>query len=191
MQQTTTKTTASTGQPPNEHDATREPTSEERLYLAAPPAESQQFAFLLGAWECQGQNYLPDGSTEEYRGLWHAELLFGGRMLFDTFKKLSPEGEEVWSAVTLRTYAPATGRWEMATVTSLQPQPIRSFVGRWQDGEMRMEIEAVGPEGKPVTARVRFCHITERSFEWQMEVPLEGNQWVRLKTILAQRRSSA
>lgn len=163
---------------------------EAKTYLEGATEEGKEFDFLIGCWDCQATNYSPDGSlVEKFDGSWEARYAVGGRMVIDTYKRLAPNGEEISTAVTLRTYCEDTERWEMVALFALRPQPMTSFIGRREGDEMHLEAKVLDSNGTAFETRVRFFRITPDSFDWELKGSLDGENWVRLTTITAKRRA--
>ncbi|MEP5295356.1 MAG: hypothetical protein ABJP90_16210 [Paracoccaceae bacterium] len=157
--------------------------------LGPPPAQIKQFDFLIGSWEATTKSYLPDGSLQgEHRGRLTAEYRNGGRMIIDDFVRLSPEGEEISYAATMRTFCEETGMWEMSFLFSLRQEHTSSFRGRFIDGEGHFDaVIALTPESS-ARAKVRFFDIKQSSFEWSMEhSPDGGESWFVGERISAKR----
>lgn len=162
-----------------------------RNYLQGPPAQSKQFDFLIGEWDTTFKRFAPDGATvAQGRGEWRAQHKFGGRMVEDEYVTFLPDGREISSFITLRTWSPQTEQWEMATLSSHTPAGVTSFSGRQVGGEMHLQISGVDPAtGKAATARVRFFNITADGFEWeQLNTADGGATWFRGVLIVATRK---
>ena len=158
-------------------------------YRQGPPEEASQFDFLLGEWQARTTRYRPDGSEiGGYPGTWRARHLHDGRMILDEFTARLEDGSEISYMATLRTFSPATRRWEMTFLIAHQPQLITSFSGSFEDGEMKLEGSGRTLAGQPVLARVRFFEITPTSFQWETRVSLDrGATWYRDSAIAAHR----
>lgn len=162
-------------------------------YRQGVPAEATQFDFLLGEWDARTTRYRPDGSEiASYGGTWRARPLHDRRILLDEFIARLDDGSEISTMATLRTYCPATQRWEMTFLIAHQAPLVRSFSGVWQAGEMRLEAEGLTLDGDPLRARVRFHDISSHGFEWENEVSLDGGtRWYRDSRISARRGGRA
>ena len=160
-------------------------------YLKGAPPESRQFDFLIGDWDVAGTRYGEDGSTLlQYQASWSARYLNEGRMVMDDFKVYAPDGAEISSFVTLRTYSAASRRWEMAGLAALQPAANAEWHGEWQDGEMQLIATGKSPDGKAVSNRIRFFDIENDRFAWESRMSRDsGESWIRAASLLASRRS--
>ena len=150
--------------------------------------EHQQFDFLLGTWDVNATRRNPDGSVLHYEADWRATSLDGGRMVMDEFRARGADGKPVSNYVTLRTYSPATRRWEMAGLASMQPAAPMKWQGVWRDGEMHIEAEGADPQGRAVRTRIRFFDIRPDSFAWESQVSLDGGtRWMPAASLSARR----
>ena len=156
-------------------------------YLRGPTEESLQFDFLIGEWQVEGRRFGPSGE-QAYTGVWRAQYLHGKRMVMDDFVVHGPSGQEVSAFVTLRTFSPITGRWEMAGMPALQPGVNGKWFGNLVAGEMHLEAEGQGPNGQTVKSRIRFHHIEPSRFEWENHMSFDGgNNWVKVAALVANR----
>jgi hypothetical protein len=161
-------------------------------YRQGVPQAAAQFDFLLGEWDARTTRYRPDGSElASYPGTWRARHLHDRRVLLDEFTARLDDGSEISYMATLRTFSPATGRWEMTFLIAHQPQRISSFSGVFEAGEMRLEGIGHTLDGSPVKARVRFHDISPAGFSWENRVSLDdGASWYR-DSVIAARRARA
>lgn len=156
-------------------------------YLRGPTEDSLQFDFLIGEWHVEGRRYGPSGE-QPYSGSWRAQYLHGKRMVMDDFTVYGPGGQEVSGFVTLRTFSPISGRWEMAGMGALQPAVNGKWFGNLVDGEMHLEAEGTAPNGQLVRSRIRFHDIQQSSFRWENHMSFDGGaSWVRVASLDATR----
>jgi hypothetical protein len=156
-------------------------------YLRGPTDESLQFDFLIGGWRVDGRRHGPDGEMP-YAGRWQAQYLHGKRMVMDDFTVLAPSDDEVSAFVTLRTFSPLTGRWEIAGMPAMQPGVNGKWFGHHVDGEMHLEAEVVGPGGHPMKSRIRFYAIEPQRFQWENHVSIDGGAtWKKVASLVATR----
>lgn len=151
--------------------------------------EGQQFQFLIGDWDVEGVRFRDDGTElTRYGGTWHASYLNDGRMVMDVFRIMGPHGKEVSSIVTLRTYCPATARWELAGLATQQPAWNAQWHGHWQDGEMVLDATGSGADGATTRNRIRFFDIGEHGFRWESHLSRDGERWVKSAALTARRQ---
>lgn len=153
-----------------------------------PTQPHRQFDFLLGHWAVKASRSNPDGSVLHYEADWRAVNLDDGRVVMDEFRALGSGRERVSNFVTLRTYSPASGRWEMAGLAAGQPAGPMRWQGEWHGGEMHIEAEGADPQGRPVRTRIRFFDIRPGSFAWESQVSLDGGtRWMPAARLTATR----
>lgn len=158
-------------------------------YLKDPVEESRQFDFLLGDWSVDAVRFREDGAVLfQYKALWSAVSLNGGRMIMDNFQALGPTGQAVSSFVTLRTYSEVTNRWELAGLQALQPSLPTEWHGVAKNGEMLLDAKAKTPAGDWVNTRIRFFNIKPDSFSWESSASLDdGKSWRKTAELAATR----
>jgi hypothetical protein len=157
--------------------------------IAEAPAQMKEFGFLAGSWAATSKRFLPDGTqTAEYRGEWDARFVDDGRVIFDAVTWFSPAGEKVLYDATLRTFGMDTGEWEMVYLSSLTSRHSETFRGKFIDGEGHFNADiSLSPENS-VMARIRFHDIEKDSFEWAMQLSVDGGEnWFLGETISAKR----
>ena len=158
-------------------------------YLAGAPEEAGQFEFLIGRWTVQGRRYDASGSVQlRYQARWRAEYLHDRRMVLDDFTFVSPSGEEVSSFLTLRTFAPASSRWEIAGLAALEPGLNGQWNGCSVGTEMHLYAEIRMPDGTILHNRERFYNIEPNSFQWESENSSDGRAtWILVSNLIANR----
>ena len=125
----------------------------------------KEFNFLIGSWEATTKSFLPDGTVQaEHKGKLTAEHRNGGRMIIDDFVRLSPEGDEISYAATMRTFCLDTNQWEMSFLFSLRQEHTASFRGQFIDGEGHFEAIIASKPETTVRAKVRVFDIQQDSF---------------------------
>jgi hypothetical protein len=133
-------------------------------YVAGAPEEADQFDFLIGEWTVSGCRHDAGAVQQRYQARWRAESLHGGRMVLDDFTVVSPTGQELSSFVTLRTYAPATSRWEIAGLAALQPGIDGRWNGQVVGAEIHLAAEIRSTDGRILHNRIRFHRIEKDRF---------------------------
>lgn len=160
-------------------------------YLAGAPEEAGQFGFLIGDWSVRGARYDASGAVElRYQACWRAQYLHDKRMVLDDFVFLSPSGKEVSSFVTLRTYAPLSGRWEIAGLAALEPGLNGQWNGRAVGAEMHLDAEIRTPDGRVLHNKERFSEIDSNSFRWESSNSNDNRAtWTLASALVASRVS--
>ena len=156
-----------------------------RVYMDGRPRETGQFDFIIGEWRTAVTRFGAGNAEPRSLGAWRARYLHEGRMILDEFHTYAPGGREVSYMATLRTFNPTAQQWEMTFLAAHQPQFLTRFQGHAIGGEMR--LSGIAAESGAHVA-VRFFDITERSFEWEDEISLDGGRtWRKQTRISAQR----
>ncbi len=158
-------------------------------YLKGAGPQSRQFDFLIGRWTVAAEVFNPDGSLlRQYTARWDAQSLNNGRMVMDDFRAQGPNGQDISSFVTLRTWSELTNRWEITGLGALQPTINMQWHGQWQQGEMQMEAVGTDPAGATVHTRIRFFAIEAQAFRWESQVSRDaGNTWCKAAALRASR----
>jgi hypothetical protein len=158
-------------------------------YVAGAPEQAGQFGFLIGSWSVQGSRYDAAGDVQlRYLARWRAEYLHDRRMVFDDFIFLSPSGEELSSFVTLRTYAPTVGRWEIAGLAALEPGLNGQWNGCAVGDEIHLAAEIRLSNGGVLHNRERFHDIKSDSFRWESHNSHDDRAtWILTSALIANR----
>lgn len=158
-------------------------------YIKGATPESLQFDFLIGEWSVDGSRFGPNGELQlNYAATWHAQYLHDKRMVMDDFTVFLPNGQEISSFVTLRTYCSITKRWELAGLAAFQPAVNGKWYGHWVDGEMHLSAEGKTPDGRSFENRIRFHDIGPDSFKWESKMSFDdGNTWAKVASLVATR----
>jgi hypothetical protein len=76
------------------------------------PAETAQFEFLVGAWDCTTKFMKPDGSGYSVgRAKWSGAYILDGWAIQDVWIGYSPEGKEN-HGTNIRTFNPKKKKWD-------------------------------------------------------------------------------
>lgn len=158
-------------------------------YLQGPSPQSRQFDFLIGHWTVTASAFAPDGSLlRQYGARWDAQHLNQGRMVMDDFRAQAPNGQDVSSFVTLRTWSETTNRWEITGLAAFQPAMNAQWHGQWENGEMHLQASGNDPSGVMVQTRIRFFAIEPMAFSWESHTSRDGGAtWFKTATLRASR----
>ncbi|MFL0803950.1 MAG: hypothetical protein K6L81_09530 [Agarilytica sp.] len=153
------------------------------------PPESLQFDFLIGMWDVKGERTFPDGRKMKYLATWEARYINDKRMIMDDFRNLSPDGKDISSYVTLRSYSPATKRWELAGLPAMSPAHItHEWYGLMEAGDMILTATGITPDGRAIISKFRFYDISKQQFSWESTLSFDdGKTWVRNSALIALR----
>lgn len=158
-------------------------------YLKGPISEDHQFDFLIGNWDVAATRFKEDGTVQlHYMARWVAQPLNEGRIIMDEFKAYAPDGLQVSSYVTLRTYSEVAHRWEMTGLAAFQPAMSGEWHGIWAGGEMHLDAVGLNEAGKKVRTKIRFFNIEEERFSWESTSSLDDGKTWRLTVSLSATR---
>jgi hypothetical protein len=152
---------------------------------AAPPAPgagADLYDPLLGSWDVEVVEHLPDGSRRATAGEWHFARVLEARAIQDVLvvppiaarRQGVEPGPGVTYGTTLRVYRPQTGTWAVTWFHPVTGLEVRG-VGRREGNEVMQE--GTLPDGTPF--RWIFSEMTSKSFRWRREVlRADGASWV-------------
>jgi hypothetical protein len=164
------------------------------LLANGPAGEPDLYGRFVGAWEAEGEAFLPDGSRRRHYWQIAFAWVLEGRAVQDVWITPPRRGRHVgqsqpWGpfsnqyGTTLRVYDPKISAWRVTWVDPAAGYRA-DLIGRAQPGGIFQE--GTGSDG----ARLRwiFSHIRERSFRWRAEVSRdEGASWHKALELLAER----
>lgn len=125
-----------------------------RLNPDAPP-ELQQFAFMIGAFDCIDQIRQQDGSWLEFPAVWNAFYFLDGHGIQD--KYWAP----TFSTSNIRIFDPEKGTW---MVTFFKMPGYQS--GVWE-GVQEGETMVMRQGGQTTGSGLTFYNITDTGFDWR------------------------
>ena len=76
-----------------------------------PPNEMDQFAFLIGTWECRGVWRQADGVKREFDVEWQGKSLLDGNAQVEEYRSIWPSGETFVYGLNYRMYDAANNKW--------------------------------------------------------------------------------
>lgn len=135
------------------------------------------FGQLVGSWEVEFTDYLPNGSTQIVKGEAHFGWALEGRAILDVWiiprRELRVEMPSMGDyGATLRFYDPDIDAWRSTWIGPAK-HFVFPFIGRFVDGEIVLEgsfggeVVDVGSTAECVSTRWIFSDITEDSFKWR------------------------
>lgn len=151
----------------------------------------QLYGRLVGSWDVEVTDHLPDGSTHFARGEWHFGWVLQGMAIQDVWITPArdvppdslPENYKYRYGTTLRMYEPEQQQWRITWV-----DPLISFYVTQIGRETEHGIVQEGRTGNGVPMRWRFCDIAPDSFRWIGEVADEQGHWRQQLTMHATRK---
>lgn len=169
------------------------PTFMDRLHAAGPAPDHADkmglYGWLIGSWEMDAVNHLPDGTTRTGRGEIHFGWVLEGRAIQDVW--IVPAGRAASDAppsrviygTTLRVYDPAIEAWHILWIDPVKQNYTRQ-IGRASGNDIVQE----GTDANGVPVRWRFTEVTLDSFHWIGERSLDGSATWRLEVEFFARR---
>ena len=168
--------------------ATTDPLSANQMHPNA-PAQTAQFAFLIGDWECAAESLTPDGKQSfSSRGFWSGRWVIGGWAIQDHWYSLGPAGVAGWGT-NLRWWNQELGRWENQWLQNGASQLSHFYAD--QVGDEMVMIGGAGDSAfGPFIDRNSFYDIGEHSWRWRKDRSFDqGQSWVsEVSTMHCQRR---
>ena len=144
---------------------------------------------LIGDWEADVIDYLPDGTKLTGKGEWHFAWVLEGRAIQDVWisPKRSERNAKQASAnrygTSIRVYDPNADVWHVTWINPVS--------GAFNTLDGRKEGDAIVQEGTDGGRKIRwiFDNITPRSFHWKGEVSEDGGNTWRLAAEFFGRRA--
>ena len=149
------------------------------------------YAWLIGAWEFDLVEFLPDGKERRRPGEWHFAWVLEGRAIQDVWM-VPPRGaaragdaatQANYYGSTLRTYDPRIEAWRIQW-TDPVAQIYLSMIGR-KEGTAIVQL---GKASDGTLVRWSFHDISARSFVWRSELSADAGATWRLNVQFAARR---
>ncbi|MEM8959872.1 MAG: hypothetical protein AAGD38_00200 [Acidobacteriota bacterium] len=163
--------------------------ADQRGFVDAPhpdaPDELQQFAFLIGSWQCDVEYLGADWKTpQKGKGTWTAQWALDGWAVIDNFRGVFSPG---YLATTIRVYNPRHQTWHGYWVDPKNGYWSKPLIGKKTPTGMLLEteIQTRDPEGNVVDVDLRyeFLDIKADSFHWRQNSSLDGGETWRENTM--------
>jgi len=140
----------------------------------AAPAETSQYAFLIGEWECTTRMMGPDRNYVEGRATWIGRYILDGWAIQDLWESETPEGSR-FQGTNIRSFDPATGKWDNRWL------PQGSLQWKEFESEQRGEtMVMIGGEGTDAVGsfidRNTFHDIRSDSWRWRKDRSYDGGE---------------
>lgn len=166
-----------------------------RLNPAAPP-ETEQFGRLVGIWDVTMEVLQQDGTwskpEDAIRAEWRFRYILDGWAVQDDWISPPPDlpvKEGIRQLGTnMRIYDPQEDAWEVAWISNTQ-QTVSTLTAKAK--RKRIVMNGLHPSGKP--QRITFYDITDKSFDWTMELQGVGKDpdgWVEIARIHGVKRAA-
>jgi len=141
------------------------------------PAQTEQFAFLVGDWDCAMKALTPDGKdTVEIQAQWSGRYILGGWAIQDHWYS-ERSGVGGWGT-NIRWWNTEISRWENSWLNSRANDRIHYYSD--QVGETMVMIGGEGDSAfGPYVDRNTFFDISEAAFRWRKDRSFDGGEsWV-------------
>jgi hypothetical protein len=158
---------------------------------APAPTEAAPYDWLIGGWDLDVADHLPDGTVRRAVGECHFVRALEGRAILDLWiiPRSGHRGPDTPRpgnryGVTIRHFDPAIGAWRITWINPVNAVEER-LVGRYVDG--RVVQDGVRADGTLI--RWSFSEITGDSFRWTGDASRDGGRtWVLEAEFRARRR---
>ncbi len=141
------------------------------------PPETEQFAFLIGEWDCATRSMGPNGQFTEGTASWAGEWVLDGWAIQDTWTSQLPNGG-TFMGFNIRSFNPSTGKWDNRW---LQTGNLEwKYFESQQVGETMVMIGGEGKDGfGEFIDRNTFYEIEQDSWRWKKDRSYDGGAtWI-------------
>jgi hypothetical protein len=141
------------------------------------PAETAQFAFLVGEWHCETRFMRPDGSGyNEGEATWTGRFILDGWAIQDIWA--SGSGGSTFRGTNIRSFNPRTGKWDNRWLPSGTLQWKYYEATKQEDTMVMIGGEGTDARG-PYIDRNVFHDITPDHWQWRKDRSYDGEKtWV-------------
>ncbi len=142
------------------------------------PAQTAQFAFLVGDWDCAMQALTPDGkSSTETQAQWSGRFVLGGWAIQDFWYSENAAGTGGWGT-NLRWWNAQLGRWENQWLQSGSSQLTHFYADQVGTAMVMVGGSGDSPFG-PYIDRNTFDEISPDGWRWRKDRSFDaGQSWV-------------
>lgn len=141
------------------------------------PPQTEQFAFLVGSWNCQTRFMGPDGEFTEGQATWTGHWVLDGWAIKDDWVSTLPDGRE-FQGFNIRSFNPRSGKWDNRWLPQVTLQ--------WRHYESEMVGDTMvmtGGTGEDArgafTDRNTFYDIGPDSWKWRKDRSYDGGEtWI-------------
>jgi hypothetical protein len=168
----------------------------ESLHAPGPTADYPEkmalYGRLVGSWELENADYMPDGTTQKGRGEWHFGWVLDGRAIQDVYivPKRSERRPDATSGVrprygsTMRFYDPRIDAWRIVWMNPVNGAVLQ-LTGRASGADI-VQTGTDATDGSMV--RWSFVDVTADSFRWVGETSNDrGKSWRKEQEMWARR----
>jgi len=153
----------------------------------AAPAETAQFSFLVGTWDCATRFMRPDLSWNEGKATWTGYYILDGWAIQDDWVGHKPDGSDSYGT-NIRSFNKRTGKWDNRWL------PQGSLEWAYFEAEKvgdTMVMTGHGKDGRgEFIDRNTFHDIGPDGWKWRKDRSYDGGEsWIEIGFITATRRA--
>ena len=153
------------------------------------PAETSQFAFMVGEWNCTTKSLMPDGKTfTEGKATWIGYFILGGWAIQDDWISFGPNGQAV-HGTNVRSFNPRTREWDNRWLAAGSQQ--WKYYAATKVGETMVMIGGEGKDPRgPYIDRNVFYDISADRWRWRKDRSWDGGTtWFEGVSFIEARRA--
>ena len=140
---------------------------------AAPP-ETNQFAFLVGEWDCTTRDLKLDGSGHtEGRAKWTGYWILGGWAIQDDWESPTPDGG-AFRGTNIRSFNPRTRKWDVRWLPAGTLQWKQYEAEKVGDTMVMIGGEGKSASGRAFVDRNVFHEMGADSWKWRKDRSFDG-----------------
>lgn len=141
------------------------------------PPETEQFAFIIGEWDCTQRSMGPDGKlSPPAKARWTGRWELDGWAIRDDWSRTMPDGS-VLKGFNIRSFNPRTGKWDNRWLQTGNLE-WKYFEAERVGETMVMTGEGEDRFGKFVEHNT-FHDITAESWSWRKDRSYDGGEtWI-------------
>lgn len=143
------------------------------------PAETAQFSFIVGEWDCKTRSMQPDQSVVDGPdATWTGYYILGGWAIQDDWAAPGPGGK-LFHGTNIRSYNPETKKWDNRWLAAGSLQ-WKYYEAEKVGGTMVMTGgEGVDGQDRRFVDRNTFHEIEADSWKWRKDRSFDGGKtWI-------------
>jgi hypothetical protein len=143
--------------------------------ITARPTPTNDFSFLVGAWDIANRRRDADGIWQEFAATSTVEMAVDGLVQLEHYDCPDFPDRGHIKALTVRAYDPHADTWSIVWLPNYGDTPdFLPMVGRWDgdDGEFRQTI--ADDDGEPLDVRFRWTRFSPDHALWEQGLSSDG-----------------
>lgn len=138
------------------------------------PAQTAQFEFILGAWNCKTRFMGPDGNYREGEATWTGYYVLDGWAIKDDWHSVAPDGTE-FRGFNIRSFNTETGKWDNRWLPQVTLQ--WKYYESEQVGDTMVMTGGEGTDGQGTYVdRNTFYDIAAEHWKWRKDRSYDGGE---------------